>query len=1118
MPRRRLKLVGTRYTIGSDPECSVRLEHDSVRPLHAVLVRDCDRVVVRGLGQTIRVNGLAVSETPLRLGDSFTIGLYEFELTRVPARGASSEADSSGGNRSAAAADDDAKVIPRRRLSLANTLRALADDPAAVDRNVPHADSTPPGRSNPVRSNPVPSSASSQAAVAATQTDDSPTTQSPTAQAPTDRPPVDPASKTKTDDSKVAERSDSLERQRAVMLAAEQRWQQRNERQLEKLRQLEQRSADQIEALRTAHQAAERRASEAEDAVQSLKQQMAELSGRFAALSSTVMTGLEQRIDQQHQQSMVSSRQHQSLVEGLRSRLDFLQTSLSEIQAETEQIRQQTVATREDQQEFAANANSMEKNLQQLSEDYQADRASAEAKTEQLRQNLYQASLKLADLTGQLEDTRQQGCGLGAMVQQLRESLESTQSEAQRFATVDKIEETIRLLKANDLRIIELTEAYDSQSNQFQNQCDALRQRIETTEQMASDAISAASKALTEAALPRSSKLSDSADRDRAEADQVAIDQDAIEPVVSEREPADEEQADEERAEQEWAKLESVDAKAINQPAINQPAIEQDEIHHDPTDSDQDDAVSVSESQFFSKPSDDAADDSYGSNWSRGDDRPSAIGTADHIDLDDAEADRASQPVAWYYGESDDDEHWNSASSAEDDGEESISSSQFHLPLELGRDPTAEAPLRRDTSESPVEQYASDAALSESRNLMDHGQGVPHDSASDFDSESMDSEIDPEAIRRESAEEDRAADDNGDGHQDEYYASTYEMDPETGFNFSRMQSAADANGGNVGEQHLTSVDGDLPTEDESKCLQPENVDLGVAPDAEEETTSPVADEEPEDDFQATAFLDIAPAKQSADSDSVTTGQRSAREILTSMGLAYNEEDAEVPIDHDATSESNERVSNAGNAADDASAASVIAAPADPVEQESEDDSIEAYMNRLLRRVQGQSDARAGIQSEPVVRPEPVVTEQRSAAPNPATTEDAAEPEKFDSTESTPYTPRSHAPEKTSDLAAMRELANSSARTAIAESARRKMSNEVMFKFGLFGLGVLAGCAVLIGTQFEMGPWLVIGMCCFGLAGFFFFEGLTLRSQLLESNRVDSGSSAVETGEASDQIV
>jgi hypothetical protein len=82
-PVRRLRLTGNRYTFGSAEGCSIRLSDPSLRPMHAVLIRDQGRVLVRAYSIPIEVNGERVAETTLQVGDQLQLGEYRFELLEI---------------------------------------------------------------------------------------------------------------------------------------------------------------------------------------------------------------------------------------------------------------------------------------------------------------------------------------------------------------------------------------------------------------------------------------------------------------------------------------------------------------------------------------------------------------------------------------------------------------------------------------------------------------------------------------------------------------------------------------------------------------------------------------------------------------------------------------------------------------------------------------------------------------------------------------------------------------------------------------------------------------------------------------------------------------------------
>lgn len=83
-PVRRLRLTGNRYTIGSGEGCSIQLDDQSLRSMHAVLLRDAHRVLMRAYSVPLECNGNRVTERVLRVGDVIRMGSYRFELLSAP--------------------------------------------------------------------------------------------------------------------------------------------------------------------------------------------------------------------------------------------------------------------------------------------------------------------------------------------------------------------------------------------------------------------------------------------------------------------------------------------------------------------------------------------------------------------------------------------------------------------------------------------------------------------------------------------------------------------------------------------------------------------------------------------------------------------------------------------------------------------------------------------------------------------------------------------------------------------------------------------------------------------------------------------------------------------------
>ena len=82
-PVRRLRLTGDRYTFGSAKGCSIRLCDEMLRPMHAVLLCDDSRIIVRAYSVPVEVNATQTMEANLRVGDILRLGQYQFELLSV---------------------------------------------------------------------------------------------------------------------------------------------------------------------------------------------------------------------------------------------------------------------------------------------------------------------------------------------------------------------------------------------------------------------------------------------------------------------------------------------------------------------------------------------------------------------------------------------------------------------------------------------------------------------------------------------------------------------------------------------------------------------------------------------------------------------------------------------------------------------------------------------------------------------------------------------------------------------------------------------------------------------------------------------------------------------------
>lgn len=125
----------------------------------------------------------------------------------------------------------------------------------------------------------------------------------------------------------------------------------------------------------------------------------------------------------------------------------------------------------------------------------------------------------------------------------------------------------------------------------------------------------------------------------------------------------------------------------------------------------------------------------------------------------------------------------------------------------------------------------------------------------------------------------------------------------------------------------------------------------------------------------------------------------------------------------------------------------------------DDESIETYMDRLLRRVRSASPAASSPAPPAAVRVEPARPPTPPAPAPPARAAAAAEPVVEEPPE---YMPRTTAPELPANLSAMRELANSAARTAIDRHVRKHTGRQAA--------GRLVAAGLTISTSVLLSYW------------------------------------------------
>jgi hypothetical protein len=165
----------------------------------------------------------------------------------------------------------------------------------------------------------------------------------------------------------------------------------------------------------------------------------------------------------------------------------------------------------------------------------------------------------------------------------------------------------------------------------------------------------------------------------------------------------------------------------------------------------------------------------------------------------------------------------------------------------------------------------------------------------------------------------------------------------------------------------------------------------------------------------------------------------------------------------------------------------------------EEESIESYMERLMQRVRGDSPPPSPAQRLQSAPPKPAVSESAKAPPAPGPAAPAAAPPQPG--EPGEFVPRSTAPETGSNLSAMRELANTAARSAIDHHIRRHTNRQAMGK--LLGAGVCLAAGGFLGyTAWQQPTSLTIAgaTLSLSLAALWFATGLRNLSKARQLDR------------------
>lgn len=185
----------------------------------------------------------------------------------------------------------------------------------------------------------------------------------------------------------------------------------------------------------------------------------------------------------------------------------------------------------------------------------------------------------------------------------------------------------------------------------------------------------------------------------------------------------------------------------------------------------------------------------------------------------------------------------------------------------------------------------------------------------------------------------------------------------------------------------------------------------------------------------------------------------------------------------------------------------------------EDDSVEAYMKNLLARMRGTPENAVEVQpAAPVAPPSSYAPTRPSPYElrNAMREEQIGLPDDLEPMDLDSYVPLTNAPEKSKNISALRELANSTARTAIHKSTRRKTLSGSLMKFAISAIALTVAAALFAINGVAVNIALIATMAALFVALIWGYDGLKSLKPLLQNSLVlQPNSNASEPTEPED---
>ncbi|KAA5542564.1 hypothetical protein FYK55_13555 [Roseiconus nitratireducens] len=1151
-PVRRLRLTGHRYTFGSGQGCSIRLEDASLRPMHAVLLRDAHQILVRAYSVPLEHNGNRVAESTLRIGDIIRMGVYQFELLAAPLRpndesGSAPQQDptwvqsrSQLASRLTAASTADAQ-LPDQLAELTRQWRQRQAECESRESRCDDREFELHGRETELwnraerlqqRENAL---RAQEAAALEIQQLHASTQQELEALLEREA----EAQQTLQDrEAELAKRTAELKEKQEELHRYQNEWEHREEefaqRAAEASRQLEQ-TRDQARSANTTVESIRREFAELSEQLNDLRQRHQELQQREKQSAETMA---QLSVEARTQQEELAGENDAAAAAAAQSRLTEIEDELRQVTEELESTRAEMAQLREDslakQRELQDKLSESGNALRAAREEAEQTRRIADAEQES-------ASFRVAELEEQLAEAQQQHDRAVAEAEtelhRLREEKATVQAEnnnAQQVASelrdhIQELQESIdranqetsqlrgdyegatASIRQLELLIDQMKSGQASQQESWTNDSEQLRQSVEDLSVQLAQAhaelaeLRSANEALTaELASAADSSASQDAPQSEITGEQWQTVQQELEGARNELERLQvDHQRTIQRLEDEHRESESELRREIEQlrQSISQSSSAADWVDNQtaegtPAGENTSDAAAAAPNQEVDTPHVSATDAS----------EPASTWNADtsQRDSDRGDQEQRSEAVVesdgaiWRMEAEQEVESGAHVEGWADVGSGQRDTTVDSRPWGSAWDQSEVNDTQQNTSEATSSWYQSDDAHSEPTDDVSWHDESPEDSvdsAIDHIQQGVQQAIDPVDERDEawhadsewsspsSSQDSQGVADLEDHETIARLTNEYQDETPDSLDWSLFMPGGNVDGQQEDDEHLNETDADsLPVNSDAgeglAAQLIEQIDAEDQHDAQDLSTDTQSHAEVEPtyvmdqqiEFDDQNFQDENSPEEVSQSESALS-----EAVARDPSFESTSSDAEISGEEDHADAWDEPT----GAADAGDAAEGVADPIDAGgndaelddEEPREDDSIEAYMSRLLKRVQGDdsqspvTESKApvaekkapGVEAHPAETPqsepgsnlnaaaESDVPEGSSAASASAETADRQVPDMelppsvSDAIQNDAgpdaLVPRSEAPERKRNLSAMRELANDSARNAVARSIR-----------------------------------------------------------------------------------